>query len=57
MYVFGAEKDSTIKIEYTHTDLGAINDLLSADQIYYYSETQKAGCWHYDDNGNAELWA
>lgn len=57
MYVFGAEKDSTIKVEYTHTDLGAINDLLSADQIYYYSETQKAGCWHYDDNGNAELWA
>lgn len=57
MYVFGAEKDSTIKIEYTHTDLGAINDLLSADQIYYYSETQKTGCWHYDDNGNAELWA
>lgn len=57
MYVFGAEKDSTIQIEYTHTDLGAINDLLSADQIYYYSETQKAGCWHYDDNGNAELWA
>ena len=57
MYVFGAEKDSTIKIEYTHTDLGAINDLLSADQIYYYSETQKAGCWYYDDNGNAELWA
>ena len=57
MYVFGAEKDSTIKIEYTHTDLGAINDLLSADQIYYYSETQKAGCWHYDVNGNAELWA
>lgn len=57
VYVFGTEKDSTIKIEYTHTDLGAINDLLSADQIYYYSETQKAGCWHYDDNGNAELWA
>ena len=57
MYVFGAEKDSTIQIEYTHTDLGAINDLLSADQIYYYSETQKAGCWHYDVNGNAELWA
>lgn len=57
MYVFGAEKDSTIKIEYTHTDLGAINDLLSADQIYYYSETQKAGCWHYDDNGNVAIWA
>ena len=57
VYVFGTEKDSTIKIEYTHTDLGAINDLLSADQIYYYSETQKAGCWHYDVNGNAELWA
>lgn len=57
MYVFGAEKDSTIKIEYTHTDLGAINDLLSADQIYYYSETQKTGCWHFDDNGNVAIWA
>ena len=57
MYVFGAEKDSTIKIEYTHTDLGAINDLLSADQIYYYSETQKSGCWHYDENGNVAIWA
>ena len=57
MYVFGAEKDSTIKIEYTHTDLGAINDLLSADQIYYYSETQKTGCWHYDENGNVAIWA
>lgn len=23
---------------------------------YYYSETQKAGCWHYDENGMPKLW-
>ena len=33
------------------------DDNLLSGKVYYYSETQKAGCWHYDDNGNAELWA
>lgn len=37
--------------------LNTANNALLTGTIYYYSETQKAGCWHYDDNGNAELWA
>ena len=44
------ESDGTIT-------LNTANNALLTGTIYYYSETQKAGCWHYDDNGNAELWA
>lgn len=44
------ESDGTIT-------LNTANNSLLTGTIYYYSETQKAGCWHYDDNGNAELWA
>ena len=51
VYVMGSEDDSTVKC-----GTAGNNNLLSGN-IYYYSETQKAGCWHYDDNGNAELWA
>ena len=29
---------------------------LLSGKTYYYSETAKAGCWHYDDNGNAVPW-
>ena len=51
VYVMGSEEDSTVKC-----GTAGNNNLLSGN-IYYYSKTQKAGCWHYDDNGNAELWA
>ena len=51
VYVMGSEEDSTVKC-----GTAGNNNLLSG-KVYYYSETQKAGCWHYDDNGNAELWA
>lgn len=44
------ESDGTIT-------LNTAKNALLTGTIYYYSETQKAGCWHYDDNGNAELWA
>lgn len=44
------ESDGTIT-------LNTANNALLMGTIYYYSETQKAGCWHYDVNGNAELWA
>lgn len=44
------ESDGTIT-------LNTANNALLTGTIYYYSETQKAGCWHYDVNGNAELWA
>ena len=33
-----------------------VNKNLLSGKTYYYSETAKAGCWHYDDNGNAVLW-
>ena len=51
VYVMGSDDDSTVKC-----GTAGNNNLLSG-KVYYYSETQKAGCWHYDDNGNAELWA
>lgn len=51
VYVMGSEDDSTVKC-----GTAGNNNLLSG-KVYYYSETQKAGCWHYDDNGDAELWA
>lgn len=51
VYVMGSEDDSTVKC-----GTAGNNNLLSG-KVYYYSETQKAGCWHYDVNGNAELWA
>lgn len=50
-YVYG--ESGAPSLDYKTADA---NNLCSGN-IYYYSETQKAGCWHYDDNGNAELWA
>lgn len=44
------ESDGTIT-------LNTANNALLTGTIYYYSETQKAGCWHYDDNGNVAIWA
>ena len=50
-YVYG--ESGAPSLDYVKEDA---NNLCSG-KVYYYSETQKAGCWHYDDNGNAELWA
>ena len=50
-YVYG--ESGAPSLDYETADA---NNLCSG-KVYYYSETQKAGCWHYDDNGNAELWA
>ena len=55
IYAFGSEDESNVIIFDKEGTTGK-NGLLSG-KVYYYSETQKAGCWHYDDNGNAELWA
>lgn len=54
IYAFGSEGDSNVII---NKEGATGNNGLLSGNIYYYSETQKAGCWHYDDNGNAELWA
>ena len=31
------------------------NNNLYSGKVYYYSETEKSGCWHYE-NGVAMLW-
>ena len=54
IYAFGSEGDSNVII---NKEGATGNNGLLSGKVYYYSETQKAGCWHYDDNGNAELWA
>ena len=33
------------------------NNNLSSGKTYHYSETEKSGCWHYDEQGNVALWA
>ena len=35
---------------------GTSNQLLT-NNYYHYSKTESAGCWHYDENGDAALWA
>ncbi len=32
------------------------NNNLWTGKVYYYSETKKADCWHYDENGDIALW-
>lgn len=54
IYAFGSEGDSNVII---NKEGATGNNGLLSGKVYYYSETQKAGCWHYDVNGNAELWA
>ena len=54
IYAFGSEGDSNVIIN--KEGATANNGLLSGN-IYYYSETQKSGCWHYDENGNVAIWA
>ena len=49
LYVFGSETESNVRVT------GGNNGLLSGN-VYYYSETAVAGCWHYDESGNAVLW-
>ena len=49
-YVYG--ESGAPSLDYETADA---NNLCSG-KVYYYSETQKAGCWHYE-NGVATLWA
>ena len=50
IYVEGSEEESNIVLNPDQ------NDLLTRT-VYYYSKTQKSGCWHYDEQGNVALWA
>ena len=49
-YVYGESGAPSLDYE-----IADANNLCSGN-IYYYSETEKAGCWHYE-NGVATLWA
>ncbi len=49
LYVFGSETESNVRVT------GGNNGLLSSN-VYYYSETAVAGCWHYDESGMPTLW-
>ena len=49
-YVYG--ESGAPSLDYETADA---NNLCSGN-IYYYSETEKSGCWHYE-NGVATLWA
>ena len=49
-YVFGESGAPVL-----NTDMADWNNLPSGN-VYYYSETEKSGCWHYVD-GVATLWA
>ena len=49
-YVAGAS--GAPSLDYETADA---NNLCSGN-VYYYSETESAGCWHYDENGMATLW-
>ena len=55
IYAYGSEDESNVIIFDKEGTTGK-NGLLSGN-IYYYSETQKSGCWHYDENGNVAIWA
>ena len=49
-YVYG--ESGAPDLDYVTSDA---NNLCSG-KVYYYSETRKADCWHYDENGDAVLW-
>ena len=49
-YVYG--ESGAPDLDYVTSDA---NNLCSG-KVYYYSETRKADCWHYDENGIAVLW-
>ncbi len=49
-YVYGESGAPSLDYE-----IADANNLCSGN-IYYYSETEKSGCWHYE-NGVATLWA
>lgn len=45
-----------VKGESGEPNLAGTNNLLSGN-TYYFSATEKSGCWHYDGDGNVALWA
>ena len=55
IYTTAANKSAfTLTIDRT-TDSG--NNNLLSDSVYYFSETERSGAWHYDKNGVPTLWA
>ena len=55
IYTTAANKSAfTLTIDRT-TDSG--NNNLLSDSVYYFSETEASGAWHYDKNGVPTLWA
>ena len=44
-----SETDGTININ-------AANNAMLTGNIYYYSETESTGAWHFDSDGNVALW-
>lgn len=45
-----------VKGESGEPNLAGTNNLLSGN-TYYFSATEKSGCWYYDGDGNVALWA
>lgn len=45
-----------VKGESGEPNLAGTNNLLRGN-TYYFSATEKSGCWHYDEQGNVALWA
>ena len=50
IYVEGSEEES-------HIVLSNDQNALLTKTVYYFSATEKSGCWHYDEQGNVALWA
>ena len=55
---FNSEKSMSADIYVYGTNAFVKNasDTGLSGKIYYYSETLKSGCWHFDDNGNVAIW-
>ena len=59
-FLAGSAPENPILSFYVKGESGAPqltgNNNLYSGKVYYYSETEKSGCWHYE-NGVATLWA
>ena len=42
--------------EWGNVSIGSSNSCLAEATIYYYSETEQGGCWHFNENGEPVLW-
>ena len=50
VYYAGTEDD------WSSVSIGSSNSPLDGSTVYYYSETEVSGCWHYNDSGEIEIW-